>query len=235
MEKKSVRCMDRVHEICSTKGKATGRIYMVQGETHNETNNFSSWWCVARYVEIHVWCSKEESKTKMSYRETKARQCQIIERNILHWTKRWRIQARNGSSSEKVGSSDASSNALRNIDKEQWRIQRNIGKRKTKYACVVDADESTRPRLEGAGHKPHQYHIPARRTNSMTHRCLVHKFIQMPKALKTFQMQKAAVEKNWRKIPAWQLESQKQERSDRWSKEERKKSSFRVIDGSLSS
>ena len=29
----------------------------------------------------------------------------------------------------------------------------NIGKRKTKYACVVDADEWTRPRQEGAGHK----------------------------------------------------------------------------------
>ena len=28
-------------------------------------------------------------------------------------------------------------------------IHRNIGKRKTKYACAVDADESTRPRLEG--------------------------------------------------------------------------------------
>ena len=33
---------------------------------------------------------------------------------------------------------------------------RSIGKRKIKYACVVDADESTRPRLEGARHKPHQ-------------------------------------------------------------------------------
>ena len=32
---------------------------------------------------------------------------------------------------------------------------RNIGKRKTKYVCIVDADESVRPRLEGAGHKPH--------------------------------------------------------------------------------
>ena len=54
---------------------------------------------------------------------------------------------------------------------------RNIGKRKTKYACVVDADESTRPRLEGAGHKPHQDHITAKGmdvlcTNSF--RCLKH-------------------------------------------------------------
>ena len=47
--------------------------------------------------------------------------------------------------------------------------QRSIGKRKTKYACVVDADESTRPRLEGAGRKPHQDHVAVEGTNSITH------------------------------------------------------------------
>ena len=51
---------------------------------------------------------------------------------------------------------------------------RNIGKRKTKYACVVDADESTGPRLEGAGHQPHEDHITAKGTNSMIHYSLVH-------------------------------------------------------------
>ena len=35
--------------------------------------------------------------------------------------------------------------------KNSGETHRNVGKRKTKYACVVDADESTRPRLEGAG------------------------------------------------------------------------------------
>ena len=47
--------------------------------------------------------------------------------------------------------------------------QRSIGKRKTKYACVVDADESTRPRLEGAGRKPHQDHVAVEGTNSIIH------------------------------------------------------------------
>ena len=37
-----------------------------------------------------------------------------------------------------------------------------LGKRKTKYACVADADESTRPRPEGAGQKPHQDRITAK-------------------------------------------------------------------------
>ena len=56
----------------------------------------------------------------------------------------------------------------------------NIGKRKTKYACIVDADESTRPRLEGAGHKPHRDHITAKGMNSLKHYSLVDKFIPMP-------------------------------------------------------
>ena len=77
-----------------------------------------------------------------------------------------------------------------------WETHRNIGKRKTKYACIVDADESTRQRLEGAGHKPHQDHITAKGTNSITHYSLVHKFIPMPQALKKFQMQRQQWIKN---------------------------------------
>ena len=67
-------------------------------------------------------------------------------------------QTHSESRSWKVGSSNDSSYALQSTDKEQWRNSNNIWKRKTKYACVVDVDESTRPRLEGSGHKPHQYH-----------------------------------------------------------------------------
>ena len=46
--------------------------------------------------------------------------------------------------------------------KSSGETHRNIWKRKTKYVCVVDADESTRARPEGAGHKPHQDHITAK-------------------------------------------------------------------------
>ena len=71
----------RLHKICSTEGKATGRIYMVRGETYKETNDLSPRQCMSRYLDAYVWCSKEESKTKMGCRETKARQCQTIKRN----------------------------------------------------------------------------------------------------------------------------------------------------------
>ena len=71
---------------------------------------------------------------------------------------------------------------------------RNIGKHKTKYACIVDADESMRKRLEGVPHRYHEDHISARGTKSLSHYNLVHKFIPMPQALKIPDA-KAAVEK----------------------------------------
>ena len=43
--------MDRVHKIHFVERKATWRIYMVQVETKEETNNLKTWHCMARYVE----------------------------------------------------------------------------------------------------------------------------------------------------------------------------------------
>ena len=116
--------------------------------------------------------------------------------------------------------------------KSSGETHRNIGKRKTKYACIVDADESTRPMLEGAGHKPHQDHITAKGTHSITHCSHVHKFIPMPQALKIPDA-KSAAEREWGKNGeksgmAADI-SHKQERSDRRSKEYGQKSSFCVI------
>ena len=91
--------------------------------------------------------------------------------------------------------------------KSSGETHRKIGKRKTKNACIVDANGSTRPRLERAGHKPHQDHITAKGKNSMTHYSLVHKFIPMPQEFKIPDA-KAAVKKECgllEKIPAWKL------------------------------
>ena len=84
---------------------------------------------------------------------------------------------------------------------------RSIGKRKTKYACVVDADESTRPRLEGAVHTHHQDHITEKGMNSLNHYNLVHDFILMPLAMKIPDAKAAVVKEceKLEKIPAWQL------------------------------
>ena len=50
------------------------------------------------------------------------------------------------------------------------------GIRKTKYACIVEADESTRKRLEGTPREDHEDHIAGKGINSLSHCNLVHKF-----------------------------------------------------------
>ena len=57
-------------------------------------------------------------------------------------------------------------------------------KRKTKYACIVDADGSMRIRLEDVPHSYHEDHNSAKGINSFTRYTLVHKFIPMPQAFK---------------------------------------------------
>ena len=61
---------------------------------------------------------------------------------------------------------------------------RNAGKRKTKYDCVVDADESMRIRLEGVPQRYHEDHITAKGVDSFSQYNLLHKFIPMPQAMK---------------------------------------------------
>ena len=55
--------------------------------------------------------------------------------------------------------------------------------RKTKYACIVEANESTRKRLEGTLHKDHEDHIAGKGINSLNHHNLAHKVYPMPKAM----------------------------------------------------
>ena len=45
---------------------------------------------------------------------------------------------------------------------------------KTKYACIAEADESTRKRKEGTPHEDHEDHIAGKRINSLNHYNLVH-------------------------------------------------------------
>ena len=79
---------------------------------------------------------------------------------------------------------------------------------KSRYGCIVESHESTRPRVELFQPKHHEDHIAGRGKTSMNHYNLVHKFILMPQAIK-IPHAKAAVDKEWKKletIPAWKLE-----------------------------
>ena len=82
---------------------------------------------------------------------------------------------------------------------------------KSKFACILEASESTRLRM-GESLPTHQEdHIAGKGNNSLKHYNLVHEFIPMPKAMK-IPAAKAAVDKEWEKLEkilAWDLTSLK--------------------------
>ena len=102
--------------------------------------------------------------------------------------------------------------------KHQWlllclvKIMKNCGsgasnKIKTKLACILEADESTRMRMGNSIPHYHEDHIARKGDNSLQHYNLVHKFIPMAQAMK-IPAAKAAVDKEWEKlekISAWNL------------------------------
>ena len=78
---------------------------------------------------------------------------------------------------------------------------------KSKFACILEADESTRMRMEETLPKFHEDHIAGKGENSLQHYNMVHKFIPMLQAMK-IPAAKAAADKEWKKlekIPAWDL------------------------------
>ena len=65
---------------------------------------------------------------------------------------------------------------------------------KTRLACILEADESTRLRMVKSLPNHHEDHIAGKGENSLQHYNLVHKFIPMPQAIK-IPAAKAAVDK----------------------------------------
>ena len=59
----------------------------------------------------------------------------------------------------------------------------NVGQHKTKYACIVEANESMRIRMEGSQSKNHEGHNAGRGINSENHYNLVQKFVPMPEVM----------------------------------------------------
>ena len=70
---------------------------------------------------------------------------------------------------------------------------------KSKFACILEASESTRMRVQESLPKYHEDHIAGKEDNSLQHYNLAHKFIPMPQAMK-IPAAKAAADKEWGKM-----------------------------------
>ena len=87
------------------------------------------------------------------------------------------------------------------------KIMKNCGsggsdKNKTKLACILEANESTRMRMGNSEPSNHEDHIAGKGENSLQHYNLFHKFIPMPQAMKFRQQKQQWTRngKNWRKF-----------------------------------
>ena len=67
---------------------------------------------------------------------------------------------------------------------------------KTRHACILEADESTRMRMGNSLPTHHEDHFAGKGDNSLQHYNLVHKFIPVPQAMKN-PAAKAAMDKEW--------------------------------------
>ena len=63
---------------------------------------------------------------------------------------------------------------------------------KSKFACILEASESTRMRMEESLPKYHEDHITGRRSHSLQHYNLAHKLTPMPEAMKIPEAKAAA-------------------------------------------
>ena len=167
----------------------------------------------------HAWCSETQSKAKRDYRQPKLDNSRQLRGKFFIEPNDEEFKLTVKAARRKMEVPMPTAVPCKIPIKSSVETIRNIGKRKTKYACIVDADESTRPRPEGAVHKPHQDHITAKGMNSMTHYRLVPKIIQLHQALKKRwqRWQWTRNGKNWRKFRhgSWR-ESEK-----KWSKKQK--------------
>ena len=70
---------------------------------------------------------------------------------------------------------------------------------KSKFACILEASESTRLRMGESLPNHHADHIAGKGENSLQHYNLVHKFIPVHQAMKIIAA-KAAVDNEWEKL-----------------------------------
>ena len=73
-------------------------------------------------------------------------------------------------------------------------VARPINDFKSKFACILEAGESTRMRMKESPPKYHEDHIAGKGDNSRQHYNMVQQFIPMPQAMK-IPAAKAAVDK----------------------------------------
>ena len=167
---------------------------MVRGETDNTASDIQVRSFMARTLdEIDKKCSAE-GKTEMG--NWKNKMLEDYEETIS-LTLRTRISKKPLGMLEEILNTDGPSMPCKTCKKNKnGETRSKTNDFKSKFACVLEASESTRVRMEEPLPNYHEDHIAGRGDNSLQQCNLVHKYIPMPQAMKT-PAAKAAVDKEW--------------------------------------
>ena len=136
MEERIILCMDRLHKIHFVERRPLDGCTWSGGGIYMKTNNFSS---KMMYGQTCGRICPMQRKRKQNMNGPSRNQSSTMEYTSSN-------QKIRSCRSEKVGSSDASSNSCKKPMKSSGETHCCVGKRNTGCACVVDADESTRPK-----------------------------------------------------------------------------------------
>ena len=138
-------------------------IHVVRVETDKNSSNYQIWEFVAWNLIQNGKSRSGERKANMGKREAKTRQCSKIERHLFHRSGRCEYQEtiKNARRKLKVPM-EAAMPCKKKRTKKRSGSQETEAKScesnmipKTKHACIVEAHESTRQRLESSPPKDH--------------------------------------------------------------------------------
>ena len=149
---------------------------MGQEETDKKANDLQTRHVVARNMERYVGREKAIVGYRKNRSSTMLENCVVIT-SLIQQMKNSRIMKKARRKLEVPMPAAMPCKTRREEYRETCRDMENC---KTKYACIVEAHESTRKRLEGTLHKGQKDHIAGRGINSLSDYNLVHKFIPMP-------------------------------------------------------
>ena len=188
--------VDKFHSIYSVGRKTSKRIYVVRGKINEET----------AYIQARSFMARTLGKMG---KNAKRKEGQKWSHEKSHFDNARKLLGIYFIDPEDKEFKETIKNARKKLETSvapamPCKIMKNCGsggsdKNKTKLACILEANESTRMRMGNSEPSNHEDHIAGKGENSLQHYNLVHKFIPMPLAMK-IPAAKAAVDKEWENL-----------------------------------
>ena len=204
-KQKLARFVDRFHEIYSVDTDTPKRIFCGPGGDWQKIQTTTRPDHIWPEAWMKIGKAAQKKKTRMGTRETETWECQKFERISFHWSKcddykdiiknaRRKLETPMAAAMPCKRTIAQTSNretvALKSVKAE-------ASETKTRFGCVAESQDFTRPRIESVTKRSHEDHIAVKRQNSVLHHNLAHKF--QHSSWKKAKSRKRSFRRNWKK------------------------------------